>query len=410
MTIMAKIIHIVLLGEIHRDPASAYLVRQLLSSAQERQQPVIFADEDTITSTIDHKRQGNQEFIEINNRLIKQFSLESLLSHDLTRPYFQLSCRQEIIERLMQWYSKEMAQSATDGLMRHACWSELISLWEFLEKKNIPNCPFDADERSRVIARKNYTDFFGQEAFRIEQMTINLMTAIKNYLPQGGMIVVLGGVNHTPNLLAALKAYWQENKQPDYELILQAARLFSPYVLDGLPPHQKYISHLRQVLSAKIGTFYNLEATPVEKISENAQDGTFNSMLLERLSKNFYTTYQIANYNAQKRQQIRDLFGHIVSETSDGYLTALIHSAYLVAPIRKQLGLERYRLSFKNHINERLIYLKENCPNLTIESESEHTVMVTFSESTETKMHLNLVTDDKQWQVYQTNLMSTYMP
>jgi hypothetical protein len=397
---MTKIIHIVLLGEIHRDPASAYIARKLLNSALNREQPVIFADENVASSTVESKLIGNQNFIEFNSKLIKSLGLEPLLSTDLFRPYFKYSCYDYLVERLSSICSGDSIENIAQGLIKHAVWSERVSLWKFLKEKNIVNYSFDANEACLAAVAKSRFEFFNQEKNRIKLMASNIIKATETHLPDGGIVIVQGGVNHTPNLLAAIKAYWRDKKQPGVELIIQAFRLFSPYVSDGLIQHNQCIIDLREALSGEINAFYSTEATPIEEVSENSQDGSFNSRILDELGNEFYSTYQISNMNAQKREQINQLFGRIVNQNPDGYAIVEIHSAYLVASIRQILGIERYQVSFSSQTKERLDYLKSHCSKITIESKPNNKFLITFPQSIDTKEHLTLIANDKKWQEY----------
>lgn len=396
-----NIIHIVLIGEFHRDPAPVWIIREILNKASERNQQVIFCDEESPSSTIDSKLSGNNQYLRINKRLISNLSLEPLLKTDLTRPYFNLSSDEDLIMKFRSTpYTKEQSFAMIRGLTKHASWPERIALWHTLKDRGIRNYSIDIDiNEPRATALSSNEAFVNTEYLRIEAMSTNIMSVAKNQLSQGGMIIALTGMNHTPGLLAALKLLMKQEQQTDMLFVIQAIRLSSPYATDGIRQHLNCLPSLRDVLPNNIKEFYNLDNCPIEICNENP-DGSFDTPILSSLSDNFYTTYYLNNFNDEKAQQIESLSGRIIEVLPDQNAVVHLHSAYLLAPIRKVLEIERYRINLTSDVDERLDYLKMHCPQMTIEIEDNRKFLVTFPASAEIKEHLNLVSKDDKWEEY----------
>jgi hypothetical protein len=291
---MPKKISIVILGNIHRDPAPLILMRDLLPSLHQKKIPCVHCEEDHADQTLDNKLIGNSKFLEQNEALFKIPAIHNLLTKKktLTRTYLPLDCRHEL-EKIIASATllpKNEVNSLVWSLLHNNAYIEHLKLAQLEKTLGISYCGIEMslqEQKKMQYETQNNNMYALWENKRIDIMVNNIFAKGCAQLAGDGIIFITCGINHAHRLAVALQLHY--NKNPElknkYGIKIFPLKFFSPYVTDGIESHKAAVAITKQYDSAEVLKSYDL--IPCYEIMCTEQGDTFTSAQWNNISIKF---------------------------------------------------------------------------------------------------------------------------
>lgn len=387
-------ITIILLGELHRDPANTYFIKKYLEQLKGTNIPVMFLHEGASDETPEMIIKGNSNVVTVNNFLLQKNSSLSMLAKgnkevsNLKLEYFKLQDRnllkKAIIETIPQFsnpsHEAELERTALQ-LLQCLSYPQRIAMFKTIQDKKIPAYGLEATakERESIINKiyrdKSNTTYVSYEEERINTMADNLLRYIQSFKEQGGVVLSLIGANHIQNLTRIIQDKLNQNKLTYAQII--PITLFSPYTIDGIESHK---ATLRE---AALYTEYKPHTQII--CTEGSVKGTFSSPELDKIVleatqvllpvslKKFTIPKPLTVTDQQAQVELVEMLGGKIEQETSKYRLISIDSNILKKPQRELLGIGRVRVTLASKSEDAQMQLKllKQDKMITIEKEGD---------------------------------------
>lgn len=362
-----------LLGESHRDPAPSGLMRAYMEKFHSIGIPQIFCAELPCDQTLAQKIKFEKTCDQQNQMMMQIPGIKAIAKKNsaLSFPYFDFNMEEQVqrVLQLTQIIPNESIPQAASQLTKYVANRENMLLNLQLHQLGIPFIGIErrTEEHANfyqniLVSQQSNELMRSAESIRMEGM---LQKIVANVLPKiansGGVIWISVGAIHTHNLAISILNYIQKNelsRQHSYTLIPIVS--FSDYVLDTkkslLEAVSQYKFNLRQ--EELLPLFEKLPYHLVDDIKELSQH-KFESITFSNLMSYAEESFKkkniffIPSFNGDKKQLIEEKEGIIIGQEND-YTIVSIASEVLLLPVRKQLEIERNKITFSKNYQENI--------------------------------------------------------
>lgn len=369
-----KKVTILVIGYIHRDPATIVMLRELIDHYQSQHVKMVMCEEDNAEAMLETRLSGNKVGVKNAEYLLKMPDIKKHLieSPELKYSYFPLSSSEilaSVIEKHFPHADSLARQSHLWCILRKNYYSESIALTEQLMHYNIPYHGIESHSKEQTKILKSIEAdgndaFVNHEQARINVMTTNILGKGLASLKGDGLIIAKCGANHAQRLAANIQKRLNDDvaltTEADFQII--STTMFSPYVMDGMPSHQAALALTSPDDSSEIIELQKKNPTIQVIFAENK--GLFtadklaevNEMVLSHLPS--ATHYIIPDWNSEKNNLLEKLGGKLISiNGKTGKI--LIDSAVMKKDIRDEFGVCRRLVTLKGDVAGQLAALKQ---------------------------------------------------
>lgn len=282
---------IILIGEAHEDPASSYMIQNIIKCCVARKIPVCFGYECPYDASLDiilplqHKILWNlakfmKEHRQLERFLVRKPNLKSLLLNAKELDAFELEfekiCNTDAKINRIFANDMKIAFRSMPGIL------EKIKMLDFLKENGIPFFGIDINSIDRekfkaaiVTSESTPAALFLEEKRRIETMCSKIFDAAPRLLPHGGIMIICTGAIHTSRLQAHLSLSFLK------KTTIHQCLLFSDYTVNDYDVRMSLIKESKRHDSEPILNFYKANPPIILTAEENA-DGTITSDAVER--------------------------------------------------------------------------------------------------------------------------------
>lgn len=396
---------ILIIGECHTDPAPTTILTQIVNELIKKDIPQVFCSEGGLSNDVKKQKCSIKHEIESVHYLmaISGFVPESKINHCA-----RLSFSTEQINQARVLSRPEIGQY----MERYLVNTESLKLYSALEAANIPFFGIDdANASDELLKSKLISKALELENTRIKSMTDTIIKASTSKLPEGGVILVQVGLAHAHRLSVHLKLS-QKKERLDPSCEIHVVGLSSVYSTNVLAPYRRHTFFEKQfgIDSPEIHAEYSTIPfplwNPIEKSDLSFECPELKELLRDKIiGEQFY----IPNWNIDKKTMVQNLGGTVLQLQGSG-ATIRIPPPKLEKAMRDSLEITSTRLNFISNAIERIDFLRQNIPLVTIIAEKNKFV-VTYPTLPKYNQLIESLIDDVQWErmKHQNNLQKRHI-
>jgi hypothetical protein len=289
-----KPVSLVLWGHVHRCPMNYRLLNQNIARLEKKRIPLAFYVEDQVGASFEKLHQAVDQQIKLGHIAITvNPSCRSLIksSPSLSHQYFSMSDRELVIDSVMSLFHNqmppEMLKHLGEGVFRHFGLLEKLELTKTLIKLKVP---YFGIEPEQAVVEKIYQHIYNPaldendawlqvQKFRNDFMIDCIYNGVLEQAQKGGVIFVHLGNNHVHRVAAHLEMRFRS--MPGQSVKLFPLKLFSPYVMDGIPSHEIGEAATKSLDTAEDQKAYDLVSCRTIICEESVKEKIYGSRELD---------------------------------------------------------------------------------------------------------------------------------
>ncbi len=407
-------ITIVILGEIHRDPAPPKLLMEHMDLIRSAKIPMVYCYESPHDNKLEEEIERHQSSIAGNAHVLKIPAIRTLLKEHKESgvQYFEIADLPKI-EKILASIRPDLEDhvihvTGASAISNNSHKSRL-DLLKKIKHDGVAYFAIDCNKRETQAVQNNLELWQPNETYRMMQMTDQLFdTVIPRLKDNGGVIFISIGMLHVHRLTAHIMTKLATGCCATHTIIVQPTIMFSPLVEDAREAMLKAQHEYDNIDPNEIRSWYpciSITKLKAQITSGEKVNSTEFSTHIQRVIDTHTVkpvTISIPNLNANKKRVLALLGARVIEEKKELSKVEVL-PPWLLKSARKKLEIDKHKIRFPDHTLHRLDYLK-SINGVCIEATDENNVYhITFCQRDFARVKQAVI----KWEDFSTKYLKT---